>query len=196
MGVSGAGKTAVGTVLADRLGATFTDADSLHPTANVKKMAEGIPLIDADRWPWLQLVGAELSAKHEQGIVVACSALKRAYRDAIRTAAPTTTFILLSVDTPVLAERLVQRPGHFMPASLLASQLETLELLDADEAGIVLTSEGGIEATTDRILATLQLHEGTAADGPVRQERWSAQVPAAGYAGANALTESRSTVGQ
>jgi gluconokinase len=155
MGVSGAGKTAVGTALAARLGAAFVDADSLHPAANVQKMAAGIPLNDEDRWPWLEIVGAELSAPPLQGIVVACSALKRAYRDAIRTAAPATEFILLSADPAVLEKRLVQRPGHFMPASLLASQLETLEPLEADEAGMTLTSEAGIEETLERILADL-----------------------------------------
>jgi gluconokinase len=131
--------------LAARLGATFKDADHLHPLPNVEKMTAGIPLTDQDRWPWLSLVGAELSAPHDQGIIVACSALKRTYRDAIRAAAPTTTFILLTVDTPVLEQRLVQRPGHFMPAALLTSQLETLEPLEADEAGIGLTSEGSVQ---------------------------------------------------
>ncbi|WP_458779796.1 gluconokinase [Arthrobacter sp. D3-16] len=155
MGVSGAGKTAVGTVLAARLGASFVDADSLHPAANVQKMAAAIPLTDEDRWPWLDIVGAELSDPPPEGIVVACSALKRAYRDAIRTAAPSTEFILLNADPGVLEKRLVQRPGHFMPASLLASQLETLEPLEADEAGMTLTSEAGIEETTERILAGL-----------------------------------------
>ena len=145
----------MGTALAARIGAAFIDADSLHPAENVRKMAAGIPLTDEDRWPWLDIVGAELSAPPQQGIVVACSALKRAYRDAIRTAAPATEFILLSVDPTVLEKRLVQRPGHFMPASLLASQLETLEPLEADEAGMTLTSEAGVEETMERILADL-----------------------------------------
>jgi gluconokinase len=156
MGVSGAGKTAVGTALAARLGATFKDADHLHPLPNVQKMTAGIPLTDEDRWPWLRLVGAELAAEHPQGIVVACSALKRAYRDAIRAAAPSTRFILLKVDPSVLKDRLVQRPGHFMPASLLTSQLATLEALESSEAGMTVTSEGGIEALTDQILANLR----------------------------------------
>ncbi|TLM71201.1 gluconokinase [Pseudarthrobacter sp. NamB4] len=155
MGVSGSGKTTVGAALAARLGATFKDADGLHPLPNVEKMTAGVPLTDEDRWPWLRLVGAELSAPHEQGIVVACSALKRAYRDAIRAAAPSTTFILLNVNTLVLEKRLVQRPGHFMPAALLASQLETLEPLEADEAGMSLTSEDGVGETMERILAGL-----------------------------------------
>ena len=83
MGVSGAGKSTVGEALAARIGAAFTDADSLHPPANVAKMAAGTPLTDEDRWPWLKLVGAELSTGRQEGTVVACSALKRAYRDAI-----------------------------------------------------------------------------------------------------------------
>jgi gluconokinase len=156
MGVSGSGKTEVGTALAARLGATFKDADDLHPLSNVQKMTAGIPLTDEDRWPWLRLVGAELAGEHPHGIVIACSALKRAYRDAIRAAAPSTRFILLKVDPSVLKERLVQRPGHFMPASLLTSQLETLQALETAEAGMTVTSEGGIEALTDQILANLR----------------------------------------
>ena len=152
MGVSGAGKTEVGAALAARLGATFKDADDLHPLPNVEKMTAGVPLTDEDRWPWLRLVGSELAAEHPHGIVVACSALKRAYRDAIRAAAPSTRFILLKVDPSVLMERLVQRPGHFMPPSLLTSQLETLEALETAEAGMTVISEGGIEALVDQIL--------------------------------------------
>lgn len=156
MGVSGSGKTTVGAALAARLGATFKDADDLHPLPNVEKMTAGVPLTDEDRWPWLRLVGAELAAEHPHGIVVACSALKRAYRDAIRAAAPSTRFILLKVDPSVLMERLVQRPGHFMPPSLLTSQLETLETLEATEAGITVRSEDGIDALADQILANLR----------------------------------------
>ncbi|MET1087953.1 MAG: gluconokinase [Arthrobacter sp.] len=155
MGVSGSGKTTVGAAIAARLGATFKDADDLHPLPNVAKMRAGIPLTDEDRWPWLRLVGAELAAEHPHGIVVACSALRRAYRDAIRAAAPSTTFILLQVDPSVLQERLVRRPGHFMPPSLLASQLETLETLQTAEAGLIVTSEGGIEALADQVMAKL-----------------------------------------
>ncbi|MFF1255037.1 gluconokinase [Pseudarthrobacter sp. NPDC058329] len=156
MGVSGSGKTEVGAALAARLGAIFKDADDLHPLPNVEKMTAGVPLTDEDRWPWLRLVGAELAAEHPHGVVVACSALKRTYRDAIRAAAPSTRFILLRVDPSVLKERLVQRPGHFMPVSLLTSQLETLEALETAEAGMTVISEGGIEAVTDQILANLR----------------------------------------
>lgn len=155
MGVSGAGKSSVGAALAQRTGATFVDSDSLHPQANVQKMAAGNPLDDQDRWPWLELVGAELASNHPEGIIVACSALKRAYRDAIRAKAPGTVFIQLSVGLPVLQNRVAQRPGHFMPPSLLQSQLETLEPLQADEAGLTVVTHDGIETMVDRILAQL-----------------------------------------
>lgn len=155
MGVSGAGKSTIGAALAHHLGATFVDSDSLHPQVNVEKMAAGHPLTDEDRWPWLGLVGAELASPHPDGIIVACSALKRTYRDAIRVIAPRTAFIQLSVDLPVLQGRVAQRPGHFMPPSLLMSQLETLEPLQADEAGLVVSVPDGIEALVSQILAQL-----------------------------------------
>lgn len=155
MGVSGAGKSTVGEALAERTGAAFVDSDSLHPQANVQKMAAGNPLDDQDRWPWLGLVGAELASSHREGIIVACSALKRAYRDAIRAKAPATVFIQLSVELPVLQNRVAQRPGHFMPPSLLQSQLETLEPLQSDEAGFIVPTHDGIEAMVHRILAQL-----------------------------------------
>lgn len=141
--------------MAQRLGATFVDSDSLHPQANVAKMAAGNPLTDGDRWPWLGLVGAELGSPHPGGIIVACSALKRVYRDAIRAKAPMTAFVQLNVELPVLQGRVAQRPGHFMPPSLLKSQLETLEPLQADEAGLVVSVPEGVEAMVSEILAQL-----------------------------------------
>lgn len=155
MGVSGAGKSAVGSALAQYLGAVFIDSDSLHPQANVEKMAAGTPLTDEDRWPWLGLVGDELASNHADGIVVACSALKRAYRDAIRAKAPSTVFVQLNVELPVLQDRVAQRPGHFMPPSLLTSQLETLEPLESDEAGLTVPTKDGIGATAQEVLAQL-----------------------------------------
>ncbi|MEO5318156.1 gluconokinase [Arthrobacter sp. CC3] len=164
MGVSGAGKSTVGAALAARIGADFIDSDSLHPPANVKKMTAGTPLMDEDRWPWLQLVGAALAAESSNGTVVACSALKRVYRDAIRAMAPSTAFVLLNVATPVLRDRMTLRPGHFMPVSLLTSQLETLEPLEADEVGLVLNSDRGIEDAAERICGQLgSLHHKPAA---------------------------------
>ncbi|MGN7199537.1 gluconokinase [Arthrobacter sp. SAFR-044] len=156
MGVSGAGKSSVGQALASQLGASFIDGDTLHPEANVRKMAAGVPLTDEDRWPWLHLVGTQLSASTENATIVACSALKRSYRDAIRAAAPDTAFILLQADRPALQDRLTQRPGHFMPASLLTSQLETLEELHNDESGLMVESTGGIDTTVERIRKLLK----------------------------------------
>ncbi|MGN6503716.1 MAG: gluconokinase [Pseudolysinimonas sp.] len=123
MGVSGSGKTTVGERLAVRLGLRFVDADALHPRANVEKMRAGIPLTDDDRWPWLDAGGAVLV---QGDVVVACSALRRAYRDRLRMAGPY-DLVFLHGDPALLAERIGHRRGHFMPATLLQSQLDTLE---------------------------------------------------------------------
>ncbi|WP_307794735.1 gluconokinase [Leifsonia sp. TF02-11] len=137
MGVSGSGKSTIGQAVADALGAAFVDGDDLHPAANVAKMAAAIPLTDADREPWLRAVGRTLAAGGDAGVVVACSALKRAYRDLIRSEAPGTVFAELDGPRELLEQRMI-RPGHFMPASLLDSQLATLEPLQPDEAGLRL----------------------------------------------------------
>ncbi|GHC62722.1 gluconokinase [Neogemmobacter tilapiae] len=134
MGVCGCGKSSVGQGIAAALGLPFTDGDDLHPAANVAKMASGQPLTDADRWPWLTKVGETLAP----GGVVACSALKRSYRDHIRKAAPDVRFVYLHGDRALLAARLAARPGHFMPPALLDSQLATLEIPQADENPIIL----------------------------------------------------------
>ena len=155
MGVSGAGKSAVGFALARRLGLEFVDADALHPETNVAKMAAGIPLTDDDRWPWLALVGHALASAEREGLVIACSALRRAYRDAIRAVAPTVQFVHLSVPASTLAQRVGDRPEHFMPAALLDSQLATLEPLEADEVGVSIDSVGGVEATADAAVEML-----------------------------------------
>ncbi|WJY65541.1 Thermoresistant gluconokinase [Corynebacterium aquatimens] len=137
MGVSGCGKSTVGRVLADALGLPFIDGDDLHPAANIAKMARGTPLNDDDRVPWLHLIGQALARStaddQADGVVVACSALKRSYRDIIRTHAPDAVFIHLDVPEDVLRTRLEQRTGHFMPPELLRSQLDTLEPLGPDE---------------------------------------------------------------
>lgn len=155
MGVSGAGKSSVGIALALLLGVGFVDADELHPPANVAKMAGGISLTDTDRWPWLDLVGAAFADAHETGLVIACSALKRSYRDAIRAAAPGVEFVHLRVSRPTLAERVTLRPDHFMPPSLLDSQLEILEPLEPDEAGVTVDSEGSVHDTAERAYVKL-----------------------------------------
>lgn len=136
MGVSGCGKSSVGEEIARLTAAQFVDGDDLHPAANKAKMGAGIPLDDDDRWPWLDQVGATLSAP--EGAIVACSALKRVYRDRIRAVAPDTIFVHLAGSRDLLWERMTARKDHFMPASLLDSQLAILEPLGADENGVTL----------------------------------------------------------
>ncbi|GAA4805130.1 gluconokinase [Tomitella cavernea] len=133
MGVSGCGKTTIGTRLAERLHIPFIDGDDLHTTANAAKMAVGRPLGDDDRWPWLDRVGEELAYAGAAGLVIACSALKRRYRDAIRAHAPTVVFVHPAAPKEVVAERIAARKGHFMPAALLASQYADLEVPGWDE---------------------------------------------------------------
>ncbi|MDT0167201.1 gluconokinase [Actinotalea sp. AC32] len=140
MGVSGCGKSTVGAMLAGRLGVPFVDADALHPPANIARMAAGTPLTDEDRAPWLRAVGEALAAPPD-GAVVACSALRRTYRDLLREAAPDAVVVHLDGTRERLAERLTARLDHFMPAALLDSQLATLEPLEDDEAGVVLDIE-------------------------------------------------------
>jgi gluconokinase len=134
MGVSGCGKSTVAPLLAQELGGIFIDGDELHPDANIAKMASGTPLTDQDREPWLREVGNRLTSASGT-IVIACSALKRSYRDLIRAAAPDTAFAHLHGNRELLAKRLTTRPGHFMPVTLLDSQLATLEPLGPDEQG-------------------------------------------------------------
>ena len=132
MGVASCGKTSVGEAMAARLGVQFTEGDRLHPKANVAKMSGGIPLTDEDRWPWLTLVGESL--KGETGHITSCSALKRAYRDHIAAmAGRPVAFVFLDGSRPLLEQRIAARKGHFMPASLLDSQLATLERPGPDE---------------------------------------------------------------
>ncbi|ANC30267.1 gluconokinase [Isoptericola dokdonensis] len=141
MGVAGCGKSTVGGLLAARLGVRFVDADDLHPAHNVATMAAGTPLTDADRLPWLARVADVLSQGADAGepVVVACSALRRAYRDALRAGAGgDVAFVHLHGDRALLAERIAARADHFMPPALLDSQLATLEPLEADETGFVL----------------------------------------------------------
>ena len=140
MGVSGSGKTTIGTLVAHELGVEFIDGDSLPPLENVQKMAAGTPLDDEDRWPWLETVGRTLHEHGErrEGLVVACSALKRGYRERIRSQAPSALFLHLDGTLEVLTRRIEGRSGHFMPATLLQSQIDTLEPLAQEEGGYVL----------------------------------------------------------
>lgn len=140
MGVSGSGKTTVGEALAEALGWHFVEGDAFHPKSNVAKMAAGHPLDDADRKPWLETLAAEIAKDDAAGrsSVIGCSALKRAYRDILRTGAADVRFLHVHGDKALLADRVSHRPGHFFPASLLDSQLADLEPLGADERGYVV----------------------------------------------------------
>jgi carbohydrate kinase (thermoresistant glucokinase family) len=148
MGVSGCGKSHIGAVLAQHLGLGFMDGDSLHPPANIAKMVQGVPLNDDDRGPWLDAICAALGPGTE---VIACSALKRAYRDRIRQAATGAVFVHLDGARDVLAKRVSLRPGHFMPAALLDSQLATLERLQPNEAAVVVD----LDQTPTQIIAAI-----------------------------------------
>lgn len=158
-GVSGSGKSTVGSLLARRLGWDFEDGDALHPPANVAKMRMGIPLTDADRWPWLRALASWIDQRIAAGdpAVVACSALKRSYRDLLATGRPGVRIVLLTVDEQALAARLKRRHGHFFPAGLLSSQLSDLELPGPGEPAVVVPADGTPERVTDAIIGRLGL---------------------------------------
>ena len=137
MGVSGSGKTTVGRELAKQLGVAYADADEFHPPANIAKMSAGIPLDDTDRAPWLAAIATWLAEHRTTGAVVSCSALKRRYRDILRAPVGHLPFLHLHGSPEVVEQRVSQRPGHFMPASLVASQFADLEPLQSDEEGMV-----------------------------------------------------------
>lgn len=145
MGVSGSGKSTVGAALAQRLRVPFADADDFHPPANIAKMTAGHALDDDDRLPWLTAIGDWLAA-HPDGCVMSCSALKRQYRDHLRSAAPDLVFLHLEGTREVITTRQASRPGHFMPASLLTSQFATLEPLEPDELGVVIDVDRSVDA--------------------------------------------------
>jgi len=158
MGVSGCGKTTVGRALASLTGWPFLDADTLHSSENVAKMAAGTPLSDADRWPWLGQVADWIAARVAAGEpgIVACSALKRAYRDRLREADPDLRLAYLSIDPDTLRERLAHRVGHFFPQRLLNAQLMDFEHPVADEHPIIVPSGQSPEGQAETILAALQ----------------------------------------
>jgi gluconokinase len=158
MGVSGTGKTTVGAELARLLAATFIEGDSLHPEANIAKMSAGQPLDDDDRRPWLQTLNSLLTFHHADDIaaVLTCSALRRSYRDILRAGLPEDSvyFVHLTAPASVLRRRMESRE-HFMPASLLQSQLDTLEPLESDEAGSVFDVTGTVDSVCRDVLAAL-----------------------------------------
>ncbi len=158
MGVSGSGKSTIARAVAEALALRFLEGDTFHPPANVKKMSTGMALTDEDRWPWLDALGSAIvGGNAKRGVVAACSALKRSYRDRLRRAiGPRLIFLYLSAERVVLMNRLVTRSGHYMPPALLDSQLETLEVPRADEADVIQVPSTGIEGTLDAVLNALR----------------------------------------
>ena len=152
MGVSGCGKSTVAQQLALALGLDFVDGDDLHSEGNVAKMRDGTPLTDADRWPWLARVGQRLAdaGQSPAGVAMACSALRRSYRDRIRATAPGVRFVLLDGSAALIEARLAQRTDHYMPADLLASQFAALERPAADETDVHTL---GIDAAVPALVA-------------------------------------------
>jgi gluconokinase len=158
MGVSGSGKTSAARELTRQLGWEYIEGDDLHPEANVAKMAAGSPLDDEDRWPWLRRIAEVIGEREAAGtsLVLTCSALKRSYRDLLRDGHPSVWFAHMQVSQQVLADRLAQRRGHYMPPSLLDSQLATLEPLAEDEPGDVIAGDGPLDQSIAELLSDLK----------------------------------------
>ena len=155
MGVSGSGKSTVGEALARRLGVPFAEGDDFHDADNLAKMSTGVPLDDADRWPWLAAIGAWLANHVETGGVVTCSALRRQYRDVLRQRAPAAFFAQLDGEADVIRRRMRQRRGHFMPPDLLRSQLQALQPLGPDEAGVVADLAQPVDQIVEQVTGAL-----------------------------------------
>ena len=179
IGVSGSGKTTVAALLAGRLRWDFEDADDLHPAANVAKMHAGIPLTDADRWPWLHAVAGWIDATRAAGRhgVVACSALKRRYRDIIIGDRPDVQLVHLKGDQNLIRTRLACRHGHFMPAGLLESQFEALEEPTADERPIVVSIDRRPREIVDELLSIIEPMLTGAAGHPPRTNQAQGSAP-------------------
>jgi gluconokinase len=159
MGPAGSGKTTVGRLLAERLGGTFLDADDLHSPSAVASMAAGRPLTDTDREPWLDAVAGALVASRSAGMpVIACSALRVAYRERLRSGAGDLAFVHLTGDPDLIRQRVLARAGHFMAAGMLPSQLATLEPLEDSEAGAAFDIDASPDEIVARILDWLDTH--------------------------------------
>ncbi|HET9853314.1 MAG TPA: gluconokinase [Candidatus Limnocylindrales bacterium] len=159
MGVSASGKSTVMAALASRLGWPTLEGDAIHPPGNVAKMAAGVPLTDEDRRPWLEAISAWIGERERarESSIVACSALRRPYRELLRRGHPSVWFVSLDVPRAVLESRMATRAGHFMPASLLDSQLEALEPLATAEPGTTIAAVDPPGELADRIIETLRL---------------------------------------
>lgn len=166
-GVSGSGKSTVGALLARRLSWVFEDGDALHPASNVAKMRAGVPLTYEDRRPWLDAVAAWIDRQIATGepAVVACSALRRSYRDLLRHGRPSVRLVFLDVDRIVLARRLAERHGHFFPARLLTSQLADLEIPNSAERCLVVPAAAPPDHVTGEIIRRLELKPAGLAEG-------------------------------
>jgi carbohydrate kinase (thermoresistant glucokinase family) len=195
MGVSGSGKSTIAAALAERLGWPFEEGDSLHPAANVAKMTAGVPLTDDDRWPWLAKVADWIDGRLDTGEngVVTCSALKRSYRAVLNRRGQGVEFVYLALDRSELQERLDHRTGHFMPRSLLDSQLDTLEAPGATEPAITVDAGSDPQLTVDRILRQLGLHaKPTGPSGPAAPAAAAPASPRARRPGSPRRNRSRS----
>ena len=157
MGVSGSGKSTIANALGQRLGWIVEDADQFHPESNVTKMSAGIALTDDDRWPWLSAIAAEIGSKRaaDMSIIIACSALKRAYRDILVQGHRDTRIVYLRGAKKLIADRIRARKDHFMPRGLLESQFKTLEEPTADEHPLVVDIDATVDQIVDRIVARL-----------------------------------------
>jgi carbohydrate kinase (thermoresistant glucokinase family) len=168
MGVSGSGKTTLGRALARELGAEFLEGDKFHPESNVAKMSRGEPLSDADRWPWLDRLADELASAKSAGrsVVLACSALKRSYRDRLRRGAPGLRLVFLKGDKALIHERMQARTRHFMPPGLLDSQFAALEEPGPDESPIVIDVTPPVETLVGRLPRLLRAQPSSAPPSP------------------------------
>jgi gluconokinase len=157
MGVSGSGKTTIGEKLAARMSWRYEDADTFHPASNVAKMSAGQPLTDDDRWPWLKAIAAEIDRACTAGerVVIGCSALRRVYRDVLVHGRDDIRLVYLEGTQALIADRLGQRKGHFMPPGLLASQFQTLEPPTPDERAVTVSIDAQVEVIVDHIINQL-----------------------------------------
>jgi carbohydrate kinase (thermoresistant glucokinase family) len=157
MGVAGCGKSSIAQALSDRLGWPLAEGDDFHPLSNVEKMSSGIPLTDDDRWPWLGSIARWMATQAEsrRSSIVTCSALRRSYRDVLRQAPGRVVFVHLTGDAGLIATRLHERQGHFMPPTLLPSQFATLEPLEADELGFVIANTAPVDDIVNAVLDQL-----------------------------------------